>query len=108
MTSQSLASNKLFFTVGLPKNHSIVETPLGITPRLVSVSPRVGSIGGTVITAIVPGATKTMSKGIYIKKDGSSRSICDGDGSATVVSYGVIQCKTKADEIWTATELVLT
>tara|TARA_B110000285_G_C15074264_1_gene589785 strand:+ start:76 stop:264 length:189 start_codon:yes stop_codon:yes gene_type:complete len=60
----------------------------------VSISPNVGSIGGTVITAQVPGATVT-STDIDIK-DPSGNSICE---TIAVISYGVVECKTKAQLI---------
>jgi hypothetical protein len=96
VSSQALTNNMLYFDVGLPQNHSLVAAQLDITPRLVSITPNTGSIGGTVITAIMPGATTTDTN-IYIKKVGGTQSICQGP--ATVVSYGVVECKTKAEII---------
>ena len=76
----------VYFEVGLPENHTLVEAAsLNITPRFVSISPNTGSIGGTLITAVVPGATKT-SNDIDIQDD-LGASICD---SVTVLSYGVV------------------
>ena len=76
----------VYFEVGLPENHTAVEaSSLNITPRFVSIYPNTGSIGGTVITAVVPGATKT-SIDIDIQDD-TNTTICD---SVTVVSYGVV------------------
>jgi len=65
----------------------------------VSVSPNTGSIGGSVITATVPGATIT-STGLDIYADGSS--ICQ---TVKVVSYGVVECLTIAGEIAADTQL---
>jgi hypothetical protein len=60
----------------------------------VSISPNVGSVGGTVITATVPGATVTSTGLDIVDADGDS--ICE---TVEVVSYGVIECKTKDEEI---------
>lgn len=64
-----------------------------ITPRLVSVSPASGSVGGTLITATVPGATASDTVNLL---DSLGVSICE---STTVIAYGVVQCKTLAQEI---------
>lgn len=103
VSTQAFANNKLFFEVGLPKNHSLVEASLAITPQFVSISPSSGSVGGTVITAIVPGATKTSTDLDIKKVDGDS--ICE---SVTVISYGVVECMTKAEVIDAATQLKVT
>lgn len=89
-----MSSNKLYFAVGTPENHTVVEASIEITPQLASISPNVGSVGGTIITATVPGAT-TSSTGIDIVDD-SNNSICE---TVTVTSYGVVECKTLAQVI---------
>lgn len=54
-----LASMKLYFDVGVPEGHKKVEDGLVLTPKLVSISPSSGSVGGTVVTATVPGVGKS-------------------------------------------------
>jgi len=98
-----LTTKKLYFEIGHPKNHAIVNTQLDLTPKFVSISPNIGSIGGTIVTAQVPGAT-TSSTDIDIV-DPNNNSICD---SIEVVSYGVVQCKTKAQVIANSTVLKVT
>jgi hypothetical protein len=51
VTSQTLNSQKLFFDVGIPESHSLVEASFSLTPKLVSVLPNSGSVGGSLITA---------------------------------------------------------
>lgn len=91
--SQTLASQKLFFDVGIPEGHSIVEAAMTLTPKLVSVTPNSGSVGGSLITAVVPGAGSSADI-----VDSTGASICE---SVQLVSYGVIECKTLAQEIAT-------
>ena len=67
VTSPTISSLDLFFDVGIPEG--VLETSLTLTPKLVSVSPNSGSIGGSLITAIVPGASSTAT---IIDSDGNS------------------------------------
>jgi hypothetical protein len=90
VASQTLNSQKLFFDVGLPDGHALVEASFALTPKLVSVSPNSGSVGGSLITASVPGATVSDTVSIV---DSAGASICE---SVTVTSYGVVECKTLA------------
>jgi len=93
VSSQSLSSNILYFAVGIPDNHAAISgATITITPQLVSISPNSGSIGGTIIRAVVPGAT-TSSTGIDLIDVSTSGSICE---SVTVLEYGVVECKTLA------------
>ena len=98
VSSGSLSSSMLYFEQGLPKNHSLVEATFIISPKLVSVTPVSGSVGGTLITALVPGATVSDTIDIL---DATQTSICE---STTVTAYGVVECKTLAMEI-ASTEL---
>ena len=91
----------LYFEQGIPKNHSHIEATFLISPKLVSVTPVSGSVGGTLITLIVPGATISDTIDIL---DSTGVSICE---STTVTAYGVVQCKTLAQEI-ASTELSIT
>jgi hypothetical protein len=96
VSSQNVNSNMLYFDVGIPENHTVIQqSELTLTPKFVSVSPSTGSVGGTLITATVPG---------IVVSDTSDISIVDADGNSIcemifVSSYGVVQCKTNAGEI---------
>lgn len=93
VSSGSLSSNMLYFEQGIPKFHNLVEAIFSISPKLVSVTPVSGSVGGTLITATVPGATVSDIVDIL---DSTGASICE---STTVTAFGVVQCKTLAQEI---------
>lgn len=93
VTSSSLNSNKLYFPEGIPENHNLVASTFNITPRYVSVSPNSGSIGGSKLTATVPGVTQSSTVDIL---GSSGSSIC---ANASVTSYGVITCKTITGEL---------
>jgi len=60
----------------------------------VSISPNVGSIGGTTIVATVPGVVKSLSN--VAIKDASGAAICD---AVRIVDYGLIECDTKKEAI---------
>ena len=83
----------LYFDVGLPKSHSFIEGTFTVTPKLTAISPVSGSVGGTVITATVPGATVSDTVDIL---DSTGASICE---STKVTTFGVVECKTLAQEI---------
>ena len=60
-------SNMLYFDVGIPENHAVIQqSNLTLTPKLVSVSPSTGSVGGTLITATVPGIVVSDTSDISI------------------------------------------
>ena len=63
-----------------------------------SISPNVGSAGGTVLTANVQGVG-IGTTGLDIV-DGSGSSVCK---TVKVLKYGEVQCLTKAVEIPSAT-----
>lgn len=76
-------------------NTSSEETigTVSLTPTLISISPEVGSIGGSVITVTGSGfGTSVDGIGLY---DGTQE-ICT---STEIVSYGVFTCTTDAVEI---------
>jgi hypothetical protein len=80
----------MYFDVGIPVGHSYAEASFSLTPKLVSVSPNSGSVGGSLIIATVPGVTVSDTVSIV---DSAGSSICE---SVTVTSYGVVECKTLA------------
>lgn len=93
VSTGTFSSSVLYFEVGLPGNHSVIEQSFTISPKLASVSPVSGSIGGTLLTANVPGATVSDIVDIL---DSAGSSICE---STTVTAYGVVTCKTLPQEI---------
>ena len=105
-TSQTMTGSNIYFAIGLPQNFSLVQQQLDITPRLASISPSSGSIGGTLITATVPGATLT-STGLDIVNANTSSSICQS-GTIRVVDYGIVECLTKLITIDAGTNLTVT
>lgn len=65
-----------------------------ISPKLVSITPNTGSVGGTTIQLLVPGITiDTQSVSV---KSSSGTSICL---FVRVTGYGKIECDTKKEEI---------
>jgi hypothetical protein len=45
------------FDAGKPFNHTLVEVPVTLTPKLVGVYPLLGSADGTIMTLLAPGVT---------------------------------------------------
>ena len=86
----------VYFDVGLPEgHHSVVRaTTLELTPKLISISPSSGSIGGSVVTATVAGIGAATA-GVDLV-DSSGASICQ---NVTIVSYGTVHCLTMATAI---------
>lgn len=44
--SRTITGAKLLFEIGKPHSHALVEAPLTITPKLLSVTPNTGSMEG--------------------------------------------------------------
>jgi hypothetical protein len=65
---------KLYFPVGLPENHSVITAGITLTPKLMSITPNEGGVGGTLIEAFVPGVG-TATTGLDLV-DQSDRTIC--------------------------------
>lgn len=60
----------MFWPVGLPANHAAtVRAGYTLTPKLVSVSPKNGSLGGTLLTAQVPGLASSFRGSIDLVND---------------------------------------
>jgi hypothetical protein len=78
------------FLQGKPKGHDILNAGVSITPKFVSVSPNVGSIGGTTISAIVPGIVKSTTN--VAIKDATGAEVCS---QIRIVDYGKVECDTK-------------
>jgi hypothetical protein len=65
-----------------------------ITPKLVSISPSTGTVGGTTLTLNVQGVG-VSSTNIAIQ-DSTGASICD---VVTITAYSAVSCVTKKQEI---------
>lgn len=86
---------KLYFPVGLPKNHEELENGFILTPKVMSVTPNEGSSGGMRITVSVPGIGKNTADMTLVDPNGSD--ICRTD--IEVPEYGVIYCWTRHEEV---------
>ena len=97
----TLSGINVYFDVGLPRGYDTViqGKTLTLEPRLISVTPNVGSVGGSVIRARVEGLGPLTNKteaywlayGGTIVDNSSGASIC---AKAHVVSYGIMECHT--------------
>lgn len=87
----------LFFPIGLPEGNDIIKAGFTLEPRFMSMTPRSGTTGETLITAIVPGI------GIGLEKPEDNLNLVNAaDGSilcnvATIkiVEYGKMTCWSK-------------
>lgn len=86
--SEKVAGINVYWEVGKGKGSELL-TEQTLEPKLVSVSPKKGSAGGTIITLDVQGVGKA-TQGLDIV-DGAGKSVCQ---SVTIVSYGVVKCHT--------------
>jgi hypothetical protein len=57
VSNNVLSGQKLLFDVGKPENHTLIEAEITLTPKLVEVTPLVGSMEGSIITLLAPGVT---------------------------------------------------
>jgi len=67
--------------VGLPAGHAIVTAGFTLEPKLASITPNSGSIGGTLITAAIHGVGTATDVSLV---NPAGESICE---TVTVVSY---------------------
>ena len=94
VTDLVLKKSKVFFEVGLPEGKELVAQDIMLTPKFTGISPVSGSVGGSIITATVPGVGKSTTGLDFVLDDRSS--ICQ---SVTISKYGQVDCHTKAIEI---------
>jgi hypothetical protein len=85
-----------FYPVGLPANHDKVKNGTNLEPRLMSISPSVGSVGGTQIVASVPGVGITTTGVDLVDQSGST--ICESN-TVKIPAYGKVTCWTKTSEL---------
>lgn len=101
VTDENLTGMKLYFDIGMPHNHTAVfDKMITLTPKLKSISPATGSVGGTLITAEVKGIGQ-FTEGISLQTKAGT-DICQ---EIKVVAYGKVECLTKTDEIAADTEI---
>ena len=88
-------NTKIYLPVGIPDGTTNLTITTGLTldPQLLSVSPSVGSAGGSLITAVVKGVgINTKGLSLFTTVNGADVDIC---ASVQVVAYGIVRCKTK-------------
>ena len=83
----------LYLAVGIPEGYTELLPGITFEPKLLSLSTNVGSAGGSLITAVVKGAG--ISDSITLIDSATSDDLCE---TATVVSYGQLECLTKSGE----------
>jgi len=87
----------LFFPVGLPKGHDIIRKGISLEPKLVSISPSVGSLGGTLVSAVVPGVGTSTTGVDLVGADG--KSICRDPKQLKITAYSKIECWTRFEAL---------
>jgi hypothetical protein len=90
VTSGTLSNIQVRFATGKPHGHNHVESGLVLTPKLVSISPSSGTVGGTTLTMNIQGVG-VDSTNIAIQ-DANGASICD---VVTISAYSQVSCVTK-------------
>ena len=77
-----------------------MESGITFDPKLLSLSSNEGSAAGSVITAVVKGVG--VNDEITLIDAASKRDVCE---TTRVTSYGILECKTIAEEFSSAIEL---
>lgn len=93
MLSSSSTDIELYLAEGVPAGMENIAAGITLEPTFISLSPQVGSSGGSLVTVTVSGVGTTATD--VMLKNGST----DFCSEATVVSYGVITCQTIAGEV---------
>jgi hypothetical protein len=95
MNSEFTRDVSFYLPIGTPNGTDIFMTNgLTIEPRLISVTPSVGSPAGSIIIAQVKGVGPN-SIGVNLK-DTTGQDVCQ---SVIIYKSGEIQCKTKARNV---------
>jgi len=92
----------IYWKAGIGKGNDKLTQQV-LEPKLVSVSPKVGSSGGTLITLNVQGVG-FMTQGLEIVDSSTDLSICQ---EVKIVKYATVECLTNAAEIPAGTALAL-
>ena len=103
--TSTLSNMRLYFPEGTPEAHdSVMGTSLTMTPKLVSITPNSGSIGGTEIIVSAPGlGSRESSTNVDLTVNGTS--ICL---TKRVLAYGQFSCRTLPIEIAAASDVKMT
>ena len=83
----------LYLAVGIPEGYTELLPGITFEPKLLSLSTNVGSAGGSLITAVVKGVG--INDSVTLIDSATSDDLCE---TATVVSYGQLECLTKSGE----------
>lgn len=78
------------FAEGKPSNHAVIDFGVGITPKLVGISPSSGTVGGTTIIVNAPGLGSEAT-GITLQNS-LGQTVCL---NTRVIEYGKFACDTK-------------
>jgi hypothetical protein len=100
VTSSVLKDVNLYFPIGLPEGNSILNAGLALSMKPESFTPTTGSVGGTLLTMVVPGAIKNTQNLNLV--DSESNELCS---SVSIPEYGKLLCWTNASEIPAASQL---
>ena len=99
---ESSSDVRVYFADGLPTGYQDVSS-ITVYPTLLSISPSVGSFGGTLIT--VTGVGFGVNTGdINILHEATNEEICE---ETNILGYGQFTCLTKSMEIAATDNLIL-
>jgi hypothetical protein len=84
----------VYWSIGIGEGNDKVDT-VELEPKFVSVEPKKGSAGGTIITIDIQGVGLATQGDIKVR-DVTGKSICQ---SVSIASYGVVKCHTIAGDI---------
>ena len=99
-SGSSANSMNLFLAVGIPEGYEELLPGITFEPKLLSLSTNVVSAGGSLITAVVKGVG--VNDNVTLVDSATSEDFCQ---SSRVLSYGVLECLTKAGELTSAVTL---
>lgn len=86
----------IFFPVGIPKGNDLIAAGFVLEPKLVKISPNIGSVGGVLIEATIPGVGLSTT-GIDLVNP-SGLSICQLN-TFKVIAYSKVQCVTNTEDM---------
>ncbi len=90
MLDSSSKNVKFYLPVGIPEGtEQFITTGINLSPRIVSVTPKIGSLGGTQIQASVKGVGQRTSTLNLITSTGQG--LCQ---TVTIPKYGEVLCRT--------------
>lgn len=90
----TLSSIQVYFGLGLSPPSDVLDPEIKLSPKLIDVSPSIGSTGGSNIILTVEGVG-IDTKGLEVLNS-AGVSICQ---KVTILEYGKVECLTKDIEI---------